>query len=400
MNGDSVRIANAQGFWGDRLGAAARLIRQQPNINYLTMDYLAEVSLSLLVKQREHDPSLGYAVDFVQEMQQLAPFWEKGLKVVANAGGLNPRGCAEAVAAMWRKHPGNPKIGIVSGDDVLPLLKGTGTFDNLDTGVSIAAIRESLVSANAYLGARPIAEAFAQGADLVITGRVADPSLTVACCMDHYHWDWEDYDRLAAATIAGHLIECGTQVTGGIASDWLSVPDPGQMGFPVIEMEEDGAFVVTKPENTGGVVDIMTVKEQLLYELGDPGNYLSPDASVSFLSLHLEEEGKNRMRVTGATGRPPPTALKVSATYHNGYYAEGMLTLFGRHVMEKAHRCGQIVIERVREAGYDLDRTQVECIGGGDVAMIHSTADWELKECVLRVCVADQRKEAVACFAR
>lgn len=399
-----VYIGNAQGFWGDRPGAAARLAEQQPGLDYLTMDYLAEVSLTILAGQRENNPSLGYVFDFIKEMEALVPLWNNGLKVVVNAGGLNPRGCAEALREMLRRSGCFDKtIGIVSGDDVLPILKTEGAVaNNLDTGEPIESVRSSLVSANAYLGAKPIAEALSQGADVVITGRVADPSLTVACCAAHHKWKWDDYDRLAGGTIAGHLIECGTQVTGGISSNWLCVPDPVNMGFPVIEMEEDGSFVVTKPKETGGVVNEETVKEQLLYELGDPSAYLSPDVCTSFLSLEVQEEEKDRVRITGAKGAPPPSTLKAAAAYRDGYCAEGLLTLFGRHVYQKAHRCGDIVLERVRQAGYELERTHVECIGGGDVVpgVISPTADWELKEGVMRICVADHRREAVECFAK
>ncbi|NGX43095.1 MAG: hypothetical protein K940chlam7_01386 [Chlamydiae bacterium] len=400
-----LRIGNASGFWGDRIGAAARLLAQQPNLNYITMDYLAEVSMSILAKQRDKNPSLGYATDFLEELRSLIPFWEKGAhcKVIVNAGGLNPLGCAQAAADILRGSKcSSMKIGVVSGDDVLTMLEADGDFPNLDTGESIQGVRESLVSANAYLGAKPIFEALNKGADIVITGRVADPSLVVACCVAHYNWGWDEYDRLAGATIAGHLIECGAQVTGGISTNWLEVPDPANIGFPVVEMSADGSFVITKPEDTGGIVSEETVKEQLLYELGDPDNYLSPDVNVSFLSLQLQEEGRNRVKVSGAKGSPPPSTYKVSATYRNGYMAEGILTLFGHHVRKKASRCGEIVLQRVRNAGFELNKTQIECIGSGDVVpeTIPATPDWDLRECVLRICVADPRKEAVECFSK
>ena len=400
-----LRIGNAQGFWGDRPGAAAQLIAQQPDLDYITMDYLAEVSMALLTKQREKNPSLGYAADFLDELRLLLPFWEQGskLKVVVNAGGLNPFGCAQAAAEILRnsKCP-KMKIGIVTGDDVLSLLKTDEDFPNLDTGESINAVRKNLVSANAYVGAKPIVEALDKGADIVITGRVADPSLVVGCCVAHYKWEWDKYDLLAKATLAGHLVECGTQVTGGISTNWLDIPAPANIGFPLIEMMPDGSFVLTKPADTGGVVNEEVVKEQLLYELGDPDNYLSPDVTASFLEVTIKQEGINRVKVNGAKGRPAPTALKVSATYRDGYRAEGLLTLFGRDVVKKARKCGELVLDRVHNAGYQLDRTNIECIGAGDVVpgVISLNRQGELKECVLRICVADPRKEAIECFSK
>lgn len=396
-----LKIGNAQGFWGDRAGAAAKLLTQQPDLHYITMDYLAEVSLSLLALQKERVPHLGYARDFVAEIESLIPFWKEGseVKVIANAGGLNPIACAEAVASVLTVPK---KIGIVMGDDVLTLLKEEGNYFNLDTGEPITDYRERLISANVYLGAHSIVDALNQGADIVITGRVADPSLVTACCVAHYSWHWDEYDKLAQATVAGHLIECGTQVTGGILTNWLDIPNPATIGFPVIEMGETGDFVVTKPKNTGGIVNEQTVKEQLLYEIGDPDCYLSPDVEVSFLSITLTDEGNNRVQVTGAVGKAPPEDFKVSATFRDGYQAEGMLTLFGRNIEEKAKRCGEIVIDQVRDAGYELEQVNVECIGAGDVVpgVIPKVSNNLLRECVLRICVKDSRKEAVECFAK
>lgn len=399
----TIRIGNAQGFWGDSMNASSRLIAQQSDLDYLTMDYLAEVSLSILALQRDKNPQLGYAQDFIEELRSLIPFWKQGaaFKLVVNAGGLNPEGCAKAAKRLLQDAGlGGLKIGVVAGDDVMPLIRNGTPCNHLDTKESITKIRESLISANAYIGAKPIAEALKKGASIVITGRTADPSLAVACCMAHFNWKWEDWDKIAAATVAGHLIECGTQVTGGISTNWLDIPDPAHIGFPVIEMEANGSFVVTKPDHTGGCVTEQTVKEQLLYEIGDPSAYLSPDVTVSFLQLKLEDDGVDRIRVIGAKGRPAPSTYKVSATYRCGYMSEGTLTLFGRNVRAKAKRCGEIVLERVRNAGYDLERTNIECIGTGDVVPGISQNPSTAMECVLRVAVADSRKEAVESFSK
>ena len=407
----ALLIGNAQGFWGDSCDAPARLLAQQPDLDYLTLDYLAEVSMSILALQRERDPGAGYARDFVEVVRSLAPFWQKGsrTRVVTNAGGLNPNGCAQACLEVLRQAGlARMKIGVVSGDDVLPVLRKAGRdgeeaklWANSETGEPIKKVFDSLITANAYLGAQPIAEALSGGADIVIAGRVADPSLTVAPCVVEFGWSWTDYDKIAGATIAGHLIECGTQVTGGISTDWLDLPDPANIGFPVVEVFPDGASVVTKPKGTGGAVNERTVKEQLLYEIGDPDNYLSPDATVSFLSLQVREETENRVRANGPRGRPPTSSYKVSASYRDGFWTQGILTLFGRNAVAKARRCGEIILQRVRSAGYDLQRSNIECLGAGASVpgVLDKSAESDLLETVLRVSVSDPRREAVERFA-
>lgn len=412
MNPKPILIGNAQGFWGDSIDAPARLVSQQTDLDYLTLDYLAEVSMSILASQRQRDPTAGYARDFVEVVRSLVPFWQKGskLRVIANAGGLNPRGCANACAQVLR-HAGidSMKIGVVTGDDVLPVLQATGRnggrsklFANLETGERMTKVLGSLVTANAYLGAQSIAEALKAGANMVITGRVADPSLTVGPCVSEFGWDFNDYDRIAGATVAGHLIECGAQVTGGISTDWLEIPNPANIGFPIVEVSPDGTCVVTKPKGTGGVVNEATVKEQLLYEIGDPDNYLSPDVTVSFLSLQVREEKKNRVRVSGARGRAPTASYKVSASYRDGFWAQGCLTIFGPNAVAKARRSGSAILQRVREAGYDLRRSSIQCVGADAClpGLLDKSIESELLETVLRVSVADPRREAVERFTK
>jgi hypothetical protein len=313
-------------------------------------------------------------------VKSLAPFWTTGrkLKVVTNAGGLDPMACARAC----RKIAKGVTIGVVTGDDVR---------DRVD--------RKDLITANAYIGAEPVAEAVRRGADLVITGRVADPSLTVGPAMAHYGWSATDYDRIAGATVAGHLIECGTQVTGGISTDWLSIPGLQDIGFPIVEIAESGSCVVTKPANTGGRVNALTVKEQLLYELGDPANYLSPDATVSFLTLRVEDQGSDRVFVAGATGRPPPATYKVSGTHRAGYRASGMLTVFGRDAVAKARKCGDVVREKLLRLNAEPDEYLVEVLGAGAVAPYHGTPARAV-EVVLRITVADENRETVEAFTR
>jgi hypothetical protein len=302
------------------------------------------------------------------------------------------------------------RIGVVSGDDVSELLRvaaadvSSTKFRNLDTGEYISRVGDRLVTANAYLSAAPIVQVLADGADIVITGRVADPSLVVAASIHHFGWNDTDHDRLAGATVAGHLIECGTQVTGGISTDWLDVPDASHIGFPIVEVAEDGSCVVTKPRGTGGGVTELTVKEQLLYEIGDPENYLSPDVTVSFLTLSVEDLGNDRVRVSGATGKPNSDSYKVSATYRDGFWAAGTLTIIGREAAAKARRCGEFVLQRVREAGFELRGHVVECLGSGEGAVGSADSSGDVSsgfaETVLRVAVETDSRDAAECFSR
>lgn len=400
-----VRIGNAQGFWGDIVDAAPRLVEQAPDLDYLTLDYLAEVSLSIMAIQRDKNPQLGYARDFVEVVKSLADTWKKGrdLRLVTNAGGLNPLACAEACAQVLKEaNCDEVKIAVVTGDDVLPELQRApedSLYRNLDTGECLSTVQDRLVTANAYLGAAPLVEALEQGAHIVIAGRIADPSLTVAAAAHYHGWELDDHHRIAGATVAGHLIECGTQVTGGIWTNWMQLEDPVNLGYPIVEVADDGSCVVTKAEGTGGQVNTQTVKEQLLYEIGDPANYLSPDVTLSFLDVEVNDLGNNRVEVTGAAGLPPAPHYKVSATYREGYRAEGMLTIVGHQAVAKARRCGEVILDRVRQAGFTLERSLVECLGAGDV--VPGLVDpSDQVETVLRIAVADPDKKAVERFAK
>lgn len=357
-----MKVGNGSGFWGDDIEAPKRLLKQQPDLDYLTLDYLAEVSLSIMAMQKEKNPAMGYAADFVDVLQSILPVLGP-CKVITNAGGLNPEG----LARKCKEIAPHLKIGVITGDNVLSQMP-KGTLD--------------LVTANAYIGARPIAVALNLGADIVIGGRLADPSLTVGPCFYHYRWAHDAYDKLAGATIAGHLIECGTQVTGGISTDWLTIPDPAHIGFPIAEIAEDGSCIITKPKKTGGVVSERTVKEQLLYEIGDPACYKSPDVNVSFLGLTVKQLGVDRVKVKGAIGSPPPATLKVSATYRAGYKAEGHLAFFGPDAKLKAQKAGEIIFSKLQ-----LDRTLIETVGTN-------------KECWLRLSAQDKRKEPLEAFTK
>ena len=404
-----VRIGNAHGFWGDRLDAAAEMLALEPDLDFLTLDFLAEVSMSILALQRSRDPKAGWPRDFADVVRSIAPYWRDGgrCRVVTNAGGLNPMGCATTCCEILREAGcGDRTVAIVSGDDVLDLVCTGGAEDdllrNLDTGRSVTDVKDRLVTANAYLGSRSIADALAQGADLVITGRVADPSLTVGPCAQWFSWKWDDWDRLAGATVAGHLIECGTQLTGGISTDWLQTPDVAYIGFPIVEVAADGSCVVTKPRGSGGRVCEETVKEQLLYEIGDPGAYLSPDVTLSLLGVDVEDLGNDRVAIRGARGRPAPHTFKVSATYQGGYRAHGELTVYGPDAYAKARRAGEMVFAGLAARGTSFRDSLVECLGAGACRPqgVDSVLAKQLTEVVLRIAVADDNRAAVESFSR
>lgn len=393
-----LRIANAQGFWGDSQEAIHDLLLNQPDLDYITLDYLAEVSMSIMAIQREKDPKAGFAKDFIDALRLAIPFWQKGskVKIVTNAGGLNPQGCAAACLHELELAGLNGiNVGVVFGDDLLSEInhdRQNPLYNNLDSGEPLSNIGDKLVTANAYLGSAPIIDLLTKGADIVITGRTADPSLTVAPCVAHFGWSMTDYSRLAQATVAGHLIECGTQATGGICTNWLELENKVDIGFPFIEMHSNGEFIITKPSATGGKVDFETIKEQLVYEIGDPAAYLSPDVKVSFLGIKLKLDGQNRVHVSGATGTPPPATYKVSATYKDGWKADALLTIFGCRAAEKAQLSGEIIFERLKRKGIIPQRTLIECLGaaGNPLAL----------ECVLHVAAADQNKEVLQAFAK
>jgi hypothetical protein len=371
-----MKIGNAGGFWGDDLEAPAKL--EQSGLDYLTLDYLAELSLSIMAVQREKNPLLGYAEDFLDVAVSLQ---KASCKVITNAGGLNPEGLKKAL----EERISGKKIIAVSGDDVFKTLKSdpdNSLYRNLENNKPLKEVVDRLVSANAYLGARGIAQALKEGADIVVTGRVADPSLTVGPALFHYGWKEDDYDKIAQATVAGHLIECGTQVTGGISTAWDTLDNPWDIGYPYVEMDETGSFVITKPEGTSGRVDMQTVKEQLLYEIGDPDRYLSPDATVSFLGLRLNEEGKNRVRITGARGSPPPPSYKVSASYREGFRAEGTLLFIGGDAKGKAQQGATMILKRST-----VDTSLTELFGEKD-------------ECLLRLAAFAKEKGPLEHFLR
>jgi hypothetical protein len=399
-----VRIGNGCGFWGDNLDAP-RELAERGRLDYLTLEYLAELTMSILASQKHRHPEAGYASDFIEVLQQLTPVLQRRpqLKIITNAGGMNPLGCAtRARAVLDQAGLSTRRLAIVHGDDLLPrldeLLVQGHAFTNLDTSEPLTVVRDRLVSANAYLGAPPIVSALRQGADVVITGRVADASLTLAPAVHEFGWTWDDWDRLAAGTVAGHLIECGAQATGGLWCNWQET-DLALVGYPIADVEASGDFVLTKPPGSGGAVNRETVAEQLLYEVGDPAAYLTPDVVADFTSVNLTETGCDEVRVTGARGKPATDSYKVSIAYRDGWSSSGTLVLAGPEATKKARRCSEILFERLRRAGALPEHRNVECLGAGAcVPGVMATSD--PPEVVLRVTVRDASRAVVERFTK
>jgi hypothetical protein len=365
-----IRIAAGQGFWGDLLDAPVRQVEGGP-IDYLMLDYLAEVTMSIMQKQRSRDPEAGYARDFVPLMKQILPTCiERDIRVTANAGGVNVRGCADAISAVAKELglSGKLKIGIVTGDDIMPrldeLIDRGVELRNMDTNEPLKTVRERIQSANAYLGAWPMVEALNQGANVVITGRATDTGLTLAPMIHEFGWAADDWNRLAAGTIAGHIIECGAQASGGNCQyDWENIPDLANVGFPIAEASPDGTFVITKHEGTGGRVNVPSVKEQLVYEMGDPHEYITPDCVADFTTIRLADDGKDRVRVFGIKGRPATEFLKVSISYSAGFKAVGTLVYSWPDAYKKAQAADRILRERLERLGLRFDQVLAEFVG-------------------------------------
>jgi acyclic terpene utilization AtuA family protein len=367
---DVVRVAAGQGFWGDDLDAPRRQV-EGGQIDYLMLDYLAEVTMSILQKQKERDPSLGYARDFVGAVESVLPaVVDRGVKVIANAGGVNPPSCAAAVKAAAEKAGarGRLRIGVVTGDDLLSRLDelmGQGhSLANMETGEPLSTVRDRVLSANAYLGSEPIVEALEGKANIVITGRSTDTALTMAPLRHEFGWGAKSWDQLAAGIVAGHIIECGAQCSGGnCLYDWRSIPDLANVGYPLVEVRADGTFVVTKHPNTGGRVSVPTVSEQLVYEMGDPHAYITPDVIADFTTIRLAQDGDNRVCVSGIKGKPPTDKLKVSIAYRAGFKAVGTLVYAWPDALDKAELADRILRERLDRLGLKFEHILSEFVG-------------------------------------
>ncbi len=401
-----IRIACGQGFWGDLPTAPVDLVRKGP-IDYLVMDYLAELTMSILHKQKMRDPRLGYAKDLIPLFEEILPdIADKNIKVITNGGGANPGGCRDALGEVAKKAGlRHLRVGVVLGDDILgqidELTAEGVSFRNMETDEPFAQVRNRLVSANVYLGAAPVVSALAQGAQIVLTGRTADASLALGPMIHAFGWPAADWDRLAAGIVTGHILECGAQASGGnFLGDWRSVPDLAHVGFPIAQVNPDGTSVVTKHPNTGGLVSAATVKEQLVYEIGDPCNYITPDCVADFTTIRLKELESDRVQITGVRGKPATDFYKVSMSYLDGYSATGQLTYAWPEALDKARRADEILRARLADLRLDLQEIHTEFVGHDSCFGPRAGSMVDLNEVVLRIGVRSKDRAAVERFAR
>ena len=405
---EKIRIASGQGFWGDLLEAPVHQVTKG-DIDYLVMDYLAEVTMSILQKQKNRNPNLGYARDLPDLMKKILPICkEKNIKVITNGGGVNPVHCADEILA----HAVNLgieklKVAVVLGDDIKDcvdeLIEAGAELKNMETGEPIKEVKDKLLSANVYFGAMPIVEALKSGADIVITGRVTDTGLTLAPMIYEFDWDEKDYDLMSAGTVAGHILECGAQSTGGnFLGDWQSIENMAEVGFPIAEAFPNGEFIVTKHENTGGKVSYETVAEQLLYEIGDPTDYITPDCVADFTSIKLEDLGNNRVKVFNVKGKPETDFYKVSCSYADGYSTAGNLTYSWPQALSKARAADKILRKRLENLGLQFDEIRSEFIGYNATheSLAKEIDEDNINEIVLRVAVRSHDRNAIKRFGQ
>jgi acyclic terpene utilization AtuA family protein len=403
-----IRIAAGQGFWGDLLDAPIRQVHSGP-IDYLMLDYLAEVTMSIMQKQRARNPEAGYARDFVPLMKEILPACvERDIRVTANAGGVNVEGCAHAVREVARELglSGKVTIGIVTGDDIMSriddLLARGIELRNMDSNEPLSNVRDRIQSANAYLGAWPMVQALNAGARIVITGRATDTGLTLAPMIHEFGWTADDWNRLAAGTVGGHIIECGAQASGGNCQyDWRNIPDLANVGFPIAEASPTGSIVITKHEGTGGRINIPGIKEQLVYEMGDPHAYITPDCVADFTTIRLEGAGPDRVRIYGVEGRPATDSLKVSISYSAGFKAVGTLVYSWPDAYDKARAADKILRARLERLGLKFDQVLTEFVGANAThGVIAGDPSCDLPEVQLRVGVRGQDRAAVERFTK
>ena len=400
----TLRIANAGGYWGDDPYAMRRQVLGELPIDYVSMDFLAEITMSILQKQFARDPRAGYARDFVTQVDPLLEDIKKrGIRIITNAGGVNPKACAEALFAVAKKRGVDLKVAVVGGDDVVPKLD-TLALDNMETGEALGDYHDKVLSANAYFGAMPVVAALEEEPDIVLSGRVTDTGITLAALIHEFDWSPDDYDRLAQGIVAAHLIECGAQATGGNFTDWEKVSSYIDVGFPIVEFEPDGTFVVTKHPGSGGLVSLQTVREQFLYEMGHPQVYITPDVIADFTTMTLETDGANRVRIQGARGRAPTDQLKVSTALEDGFKSAGTLIISGPDARAKAEMFASIFWTRLaaeleREGLTPFEATHTEFIGD-DATHRGLTPEHRAAEILLRLAARDHERSKLGIFRK
>lgn len=402
----SIKIANGQGFWGDWLEAPIQLVERGP-IDYLTLDYLAEITMSIMQKQKSRDPAAGYARDFVSAVGRVLPkCLDQGIKIVANAGGVNPQACVAALGETIKKlgMSGKVRIGVVDGDNILEkldgLIAGGAQLNHMESGEPLSTVRERVMSANVYFGAAPIAEALHQGAQIVVTGRTTDTGLTLGPLIHEFGWALDDWDKIAAGTIAGHIIECGAQTTGGNCQvDWQSIPDFWDIGYPIVEATETGEFTLTKHPGTGGRITVAGVTEQLMYEMGDPKHYITPDGVADFTTVQLRQDGENRVHVSGIQGAPATDQYKVSISYTSGFKASGSLVYAWPDAYAKARAADAMLRRRLEMLNLSFEEIRTQFVG---VDATHEGLGGEpspdIAEVMLRTSVRSQSRSPVERF--
>ncbi|RMD47948.1 MAG: DUF1446 domain-containing protein [Ignavibacteria bacterium] len=405
---EKIRIASGQGFWGDLIEAPYKQVTEG-NVDYLVMDYLAEVTMSILQKQKNKNPEMGYARDIPPLMERILPICkEKGIKVITNGGGVNPVACAKAVIESAKKVGiTDLKLAVVLGDNIKDrideIIDAGCELNNMETGESIIPVKDELLSANVYFGAFPIVEALQKGADVVITGRTTDTGLTLAPMIYEFGWEKDNYDLMSAGTVAGHILECGAQATGGnFLGNWEDVPDMANIGFPICEAYPNGEFVITKHESLGGLVTVDTISEQLVYEIGDPKEYITPDCVADFTSIQLNQEGENRVKVSGIKGFPATEFYKVSCAYADGYSAVGTLTYSWPQALTKAKTAGKVLKQRLEDLGLEFDEIRTEFVGFDSChgPLSKDLNEDDINEVVLRVAVRSHDYNSVKRFGR
>jgi len=405
---EKIRIASGQGFWGDLIDAPYQQVTKG-EIDYLVMDYLAEVTMSILQKQKNKNPKFGYARDIPELMERILPIIkEKNIKVITNGGGVNPIACAEAIIDVAKKlNITNLKVGVVLGDgikDRLDEVVAAGCeLNNMETGESIVTVKEKMLSANVYFGAFPIVEALEKGADIVITGRTTDTGLTLAPMIYEFGWGKENYDLLSAGTIAGHILECGGQSSGGnFLGDWQSVDNLAEIGFPIAEAFPNGEVIITKHEALGGKVSFETVAEQLVYEIGDPKKYITPDCIADFTSIKLEDLGNNRVRVYDMKGTKETDTYKVSCAYEDGFSAVGSLTYSWPQAITKAKAADKILRKRLENLNLKFDEIKTEFVGYNAThgPLAKQLDEDDINEVTMRVAVRSSDYNSVLRFGR